>query len=89
MLLMCKDEVCGQSDFKRFARGAKIGCGVEVVLRAPEVESYNQKVEEFASVISPLRLRLRALNEFRVADPFGSYLRITSLYEVLDSIAPL
>ena len=89
MLLMCKDEVCGQSDFKRFARGTKIGCGVEIVLRAPEVESYNQKVEEFASVISPLRLRLRALNEFRVADPFGSYLRITSLYEVLDSIAPL
>ena len=89
MLLMCKNEVCGQSDFKRFARGTKIGCGVEIVLRAPEVESYNQKVEEFASVISPLRLRLRALNEFRVADPFGSYLRITSIYEVLDSIAPL
>lgn len=83
------DEVYEQSYFKSFPRGTRRGYGVEVVLMVADVEAYYRKVEELATVISPLRLRPWGLKDFRVADPFGYYLRITSLYNVLDSTASL
>jgi uncharacterized glyoxalase superfamily protein PhnB len=83
------DEVYEQSYFKSFPRGTKRGYGVEVVLMVTDVESYYRKVKEFATVISPLSLRPWGLKDFRVVDPFGYYLRITSLYNVVDSTTSL
>ena len=69
------DAVYRQSYFKRFPRGTKIGYRVEVVLMVADVDSDYEKVEEFANVMGPLCLR-----------PFGYYLRITSLYDVIGNI---
>lgn len=69
------DAVYRQSYFKRFPRGTKRGYRVEVVLMVADIDSYYEKVGQFANVISPPRLR-----------PFGYYLRITSLCDVTGKI---
>lgn len=54
-----------------------------------DVESYYQKVKALAEVVGPLRLRPWGLKDFRIVDPFGYYLRVTSLHNVLDNLDPL
>lgn len=83
------DEVYEQSYFKRFPRSTARGYGVEIVLLVADVETYYQNVEAFANVVDPLSLRPWGLKDFRIVDPFGYYLRITSIHNVLDNPDPL
>lgn len=58
---------------------ARRGLGAELVLEVDDVEAYFQKVKESGyKILTPLRKRPWGATDFRIADPDGYYLRITS-----------
>lgn len=56
------------------------GLGAEIVLEVDDVQAAFDKVKAsgYQGHVSPLRKQLWGLTDFRVADPDGYYLRITS-----------
>ena len=56
------------------------GLGTEIVLEVDDVESFFKKVEAtgYKRILSPLRKQAWGLTDFRIIDPDGYYLRITS-----------
>jgi uncharacterized glyoxalase superfamily protein PhnB len=78
------EQVYEQSYFKQFPSNTKRGYGVEIVIMVTDVEQYYEKVKDFANVVEPLAMRAWGLKDFRVEDPFGYYLRITSIHNVID-----
>lgn len=78
------ESVYEQSYFRRFPKNTKRGYGVEVVIMVMDVEAYYEKVRDTANIVAKLALRPWGLRDFRVEDPFGYYLRITSVHNVLD-----
>lgn len=77
------DLVYEHSYFKQFPRDTKRGYGVEIVIMVADVEAYFNRVKDFANVVKPLGWRPWGLQDFRIVDPYGYYLRITSPYNVL------
>ncbi len=59
---------------------ARRGLGVELVLEVDDVEACFQHVQQTApkTILTPVGRRSWGLTDFRVADPDGYYLRITS-----------
>jgi lactoylglutathione lyase len=82
------EEVYEQSYFKRFPRNTKRGYGVEIVIMVADIEAYYDKIQSVANVVEKLRLRSWGLKDFRIEDPFGYYLRITSIHNILDNPIP-
>ncbi len=78
------DAVWEQSYFKNFPKDTKRGYGVEIVIPVGDIVTYYEQVKKFANVVDELRLRPWGLNDFRVEDPFGFYLRITERHDILD-----
>lgn len=74
-----------QTYFKRFPKNTKRGYGVEIVIMVDNVEQYYSKVKSFANVVEELVLQPWGLKDFRVEDPFGYYLRITTKHNILDN----
>lgn len=74
-----------QPYFKRFPKNTKRGYGVEIVIMVDDVERYYSKVKGFANVVEELILQPWGLKDFRVEDPFGYYLRITTKHDILDN----
>lgn len=74
-----------QTYFKRFSKNTKRGYGVEVIIMVDDVEEYYSKVKSFANVVEELVLQPWGLKDFRVEDPFGYYLRITTKHNILDN----
>lgn len=70
--------------FKRFPKTTKRGYGVEIVIMVDDIESYYAKVKDFANVVEELVLQPWGLKDFRIEDPFGYYLRITSKHNIFD-----
>lgn len=56
------------------------GLGAEIVLEVDDVAAFFKKVEAtgYKNIASPLRKQLWGLTDFRIIDPDGYYLRITS-----------
>lgn len=56
------------------------GLGVEIVLEVDDVKSCFEKVKAqgYKGIVSPLRKRPWGATDFRIADPDGYYLRLTS-----------
>jgi lactoylglutathione lyase len=56
------------------------GLGAEIVLEVDDVEGFFQKVKAtgYKRILSPLRKQSWGSTDFRIADPDGYYLRITS-----------
>lgn len=77
------EHVYAQSYFRQFPRNTKRGYGVEIGIMVTDVERYYEKVKDFANVVEPLAIRAWGLKDFRVEDPFGYYLRITSIHNVI------
>jgi uncharacterized glyoxalase superfamily protein PhnB len=61
-------------------QAARRGLGVEIVLEVDDVKSFFEKVKAsgYKGVLSPLQQRAWGMTDFRVADPDGYYLRVTS-----------
>ena len=79
------EHVYEQPYFMRFSKNTKRGYGVEIVIMVEDVEVYYSKVKGFANVVEELTLQPWGLKDFRVEDPFGYYLRITSYHNILDN----
>lgn len=55
------------------------GLGVEIVLEVEDVSAHFDRVKQHGyTILSPLKKRPWGLTDYRVADPDGYYLRITS-----------
>jgi uncharacterized glyoxalase superfamily protein PhnB len=79
------EHVYEQSYFKRFPKDTKRGYGVEIVVMVDDIDSYYAKVKDYANVVENLILQPWGLKDFRTEDPYGYYLRFTSLHNILDS----
>lgn len=77
------DAVYEQSYFSRFPRDTKRCYGVEIIVMVRDIETYFRQVRDFAHVIMPLLEQPWGAKDFRVEDPFGYYIRISSFYNVL------
>lgn len=77
------EQVYEQSYFKQFPRNTKRGYGVEIIIMVTDIERYYERVKDLANVVEPLAVRAWGLKDFRVEDPFGYYLRITSIHDVV------
>jgi lactoylglutathione lyase len=65
--------------FNPEVQSARRGLGAELVLEVDDIEAYFQKVKDSGhKILSPLRKRPWGATDFRIADPDGYYLRITS-----------
>jgi catechol 2,3-dioxygenase-like lactoylglutathione lyase family enzyme len=68
-----------QHHFNPEVQKARRGLGAEIVLEVDNVESYFEKVEASGyKILTPLQKRSWGATDFRIADPDGYYLRITS-----------
>lgn len=70
--------------FSKFPKTSKRGFGVELVIMVDDVDEYYEQVKIFANVIEELATKPWGLRDFRIEDPFGFYLRITSIHNILD-----
>lgn len=78
------DEVWNQSYFRNFPRKSKRGYGVEIVIMVKDVDRVYQDIKSFAKIVDEIEIRPWGLKDFRIEDPFGYYLRITEVHNVLD-----
>jgi len=68
--------------FGGFPPGSRRGYGVEIVVVVEDLDALYARARAFAAVLEPLRQRPWGLRDFRLADPFGYYLRITEPHDV-------
>jgi uncharacterized glyoxalase superfamily protein PhnB len=78
------ESVYEQSYFRQFPRDTIRGYGVEIVLMVANVEAYYEQVKDVAHVVEKLRFRPWGLKDFRLEDPFGYYIRVTSIHNILE-----
>jgi len=66
--------------FNPEVKNARRGLGTEIVLEVDDVQAFFQRVKSssYKGIISPLRNQSWGLTDFRIVDPDGYYLRITS-----------
>jgi hypothetical protein len=69
-----------QHHFNPEVQKGRRGLGTEIVLEVDDVEGFFKKVKasDYKGTISPLRQQSWGLADFRIVDPDGYYLRITS-----------
>jgi catechol 2,3-dioxygenase-like lactoylglutathione lyase family enzyme len=69
-----------QHHFNPEVQKSRRGLGAEIVLEVDDVQGFFQKVKAsgYQRILSPPRKQSWGLTDFRVADPDGYYLRITS-----------
>lgn len=79
------EHVYEQSYFRKFPKDTKRGYGVEIVIMVNDIEAYYEKVKGHTNVVDELKTKPWGLKDFRTVDPFGYYLRITSLHNILDN----
>lgn len=68
--------------FGGFPAGSRRGYGVEIVVVVDDLDALYERARAFAAVLEPLRQRPWGPRDFRLADPFGYYLRITEPHDV-------
>jgi len=78
------EAIYDQPYFKRFPKDTPRGYGVELVIMVEDIESFYNSVKDSINVVEPLVEQPWGLHDFRVADPFGYYLRFTSKHNILD-----
>lgn len=66
--------------FNPEVQNSRRGLGVEIVIEVDNVKSYFEKVKAsgYKGNLSPLRKQSWGATDFRIADPDGYYLRVTS-----------
>ena len=72
-----------QPYFKKFSKDTVRGYGVEIVITIDDIESFYSQVKDTANVVEELQTKPWGLRDFRVADPFGYYLRFTEPDNIL------
>jgi lactoylglutathione lyase len=70
--------------FGRFPSDTKKGYGVELVIMVEDLDEIYRKAQQHATIVEDMELRPWGLYDFRVEDPFGYYLRFTSIHDIHD-----
>lgn len=55
------------------------GKGVEIIVRVRDLDGVYDRANELGCIVEEMRHRSWGLRDFRVADPFGYYLRFTEI----------
>ncbi|REK53802.1 MAG: lactoylglutathione lyase [Geobacillus sp.] len=78
-LLLTKEDVISSNHYFSEIKTSRKGMGVEIILVVPDVQSYYQRICEMQiEVESELKQQEWGMTDFRLIDPDGYYLRITS-----------
>lgn len=95
LVLQMEDNIlcfwCGSEDvekhpyFKNFPQSSALGKGVEVVLTTKYLDELYEKLKGNDCVIEPMEKKPWGLRDFRIKDPYGYYLRITSPHDILSN----
>jgi|SRR3989344_8752604 len=70
--------------FKDFPENTQPGYGVEIIIEVANIDGYYAKIKKSVEIIEPLIDQPWGLRDFRVKDPFGFYLRITTPHDILN-----
>ncbi|GES50224.1 hypothetical protein Rhsp01_31910 [Rhizobium sp. NBRC 114257] len=73
-----KREALGPDHPLRAVNGERPGLGIEIVLSVEDVESFYGIAKAGGHPVSKLALQPWGLRDFRIADPDGYYIRVTS-----------
>ena len=73
-----------QSYFQNFPSNTKRGYGVEIVIMAEDIENLYKKATSFCNVVDKLQRQPWGLQDFRIEDPFGFYIRFSEPHNILD-----
>lgn len=63
--------------FSRNPASTARGHGVEIVVTTTQLDEMYERAKSLDAVVEPLRMRKWGVRDFRLADPFGYYIRIT------------
>jgi lactoylglutathione lyase len=78
-LLLTQEDVLSSNHYFKEIKNARKGIGVEIIFVVPDVQSYYQRICEMQiEVESELKQQEWGMTDFRLIDPDGYYLRITS-----------
>ena len=64
------------------------GHGVELIIMVEDIDEAYAVAMQHATMIDRLRLRPWGIKEFRIADPFGYFLKFAEPYDILDAPGP-
>jgi len=80
------DAIYDQPYFKRFPKDTKRGYGVEIVVpTARELGEVEADLTRAGyNIVEKLKLQPWGLKDFRVEDPFGYYVRVTTPHDIID-----
>ncbi|MBB6483004.1 glyoxalase/bleomycin resistance/extradiol dioxygenase family protein [Rhizobium lusitanum] len=76
-----KREALGPDHPLRAANGERPGLGVEIVLSVEDLEAAYGAAKTGGHSVSELTLQPWGLRDFRIVDPDGYYIRVTSRHE--------
>lgn len=71
--------------FKSFPSNTPRGYAVEIVIQVKDLKSYYERVKHKVEIYQEIERRPWGLDDFRIVDPFGFYLRITEVHDIADS----
>ena len=77
---ICFYKMNDKSYFNNNFTGSKTGFRVEIVLMVDDFINVYKKLSKQVKIIHDLQERHWGVKDFRIEDPFGSYLRITETY---------
>jgi dihydroneopterin aldolase len=70
--------------FARHPADTPRGHGVEIIVTTSEIDALYERAKDLDAVVEPLAVRAWGARDFRIADPFGYYIRVT---EARDGLA--
>lgn len=70
--------------FKKFPQNTPRGYAVEIVVRVKDLRTYYDRIKPLVTVYQDLKQRPWGLEDFRLIDPFGFYLRFTEEHDIAD-----
>ena len=73
------DVVRSHPFFSLHPAGTAPGHGVEIIVTTSELDALYERAKDLEAVVEPIVMRPWGVRDFRIADPFGYYLRITEL----------
>lgn len=92
LVLKCEDnilcfwggnkEIYTHEYFKKFPENTPTGYRVEIVLTLTQYKEIYNKLIYLNCIVEPLKMKPWGLEDFRLIDPFGFYIRITSPHNI-------
>lgn len=78
------EAVTSHSYFSNFPSDTKPGFAVEIIVFVDDLDANYERAKALGAVVGELRRRPWGVRDYRIADPFGFYLRISERYEIVE-----